>query len=53
VRYYADTKVVVVMNKIRITPTGAEGSGPLYERVVQIAEPWLQERGLGGSSEEE
>ncbi|MHA2380743.1 MAG: Lsm family RNA-binding protein [Candidatus Thorarchaeota archaeon] len=53
VRYYADTKVVVVMNKIRITPTGVEGSGPLYERVVQIAEPWLQERGLGGSSDEE
>lgn len=47
VKYYPDTKVIVVMNKIRITPEGVDGSGPLFERVVQIAQPWLEEHGLG------
>ena len=47
VRYFPDTAVIVVMNKIRITPDGVDGSGPLYERVVQIAQPWLEEHGLG------
>jgi small nuclear ribonucleoprotein (snRNP)-like protein len=46
VRYFPDTGVIVVMNKIRITPEGVDGVGPLYERVVQVAEPWLRDRGL-------
>ncbi len=45
--YYKDSKIIVVMNKVRITPQGVEGSGPLYDRVLQIAEPWMQEHGLG------
>lgn len=46
VRWYADTGVIVVMNKIRITADGVDGSGPLYERVVQIVDEWKKERGL-------
>ena len=46
VRYFPDTKVVVVMNKVRITPEGVDGTGPLYERVAQVADEWLKEHGL-------
>jgi small nuclear ribonucleoprotein (snRNP)-like protein len=51
VRYFPDSGtggggVVVVMNKIRITLTGVEGSGPLYDRVKDVAIPWLEDRGL-------
>ena len=46
VRWYPDTGVIVVMNKIRITADGVDGSGPLYERVVQIVDEWKKERGL-------
>jgi hypothetical protein len=48
VSFYPETGggVIVVMNKIRITPEGVDGSGPLYERVREIAEDWLKDRGL-------
>ncbi|MHA2424156.1 MAG: Lsm family RNA-binding protein [Candidatus Thorarchaeota archaeon] len=46
IQYFADRAIIVVMNKIRITPEGVDGTGPLYERVVQVAEPWLRERGI-------
>lgn len=46
VRYFPDTQVIVVMNKIRITPEGVDGSGPLYERVAAIAKDWMTEHGL-------
>ena len=46
VRFFPDTGVIVVMNKIRITPEGVDGSGPLYERVAVIADDWLKEHGL-------
>ncbi len=46
VRYYADTGTVLVMNKIRITSEGVDGTGPLYERVKEIADSWLEEHGL-------
>jgi len=46
VKFYSDTGVIVVMNKIRITPEGVDGSGPLYERVAAIADDWLKEHGL-------
>jgi small nuclear ribonucleoprotein (snRNP)-like protein len=47
--YHADSGsggVVVVMNKIRMSADGVDGSGPLYERVRDIARPWLEEKGL-------
>jgi small nuclear ribonucleoprotein (snRNP)-like protein len=46
VNFYPETGVIVVMNKIRITPEGVDGSGPLYERVAAIADDWLKEHGL-------
>ncbi|TXT57013.1 MAG: hypothetical protein BAJATHORv1_20611 [Candidatus Thorarchaeota archaeon] len=46
VRYYGDTQVIVVMNKIRVSAEGVEGSGPLYERVAAIAEDWMKDRGI-------
>jgi len=46
VRFFPETGVIVVMNKIRITPDGVDGSGPLYERVAAIADDWLKEHGL-------
>lgn len=46
VRYFPDSQVCVVMNKIRITPDGVDGSGPLYERVLSIYEEWKEQHGL-------
>ncbi|TFG30956.1 hypothetical protein EU527_13620 [Candidatus Thorarchaeota archaeon] len=46
VKFYPDTGVILVMNKIRITPEGVDGTGPLYERVAAIADEWLKEHGL-------
>ncbi len=46
VRFFPDTGVIVVMNKIRVTPEGVDGSGPLYERVAAIAKQWMEEHGL-------
>ncbi len=46
VRFYPETGVIVVMNRIRITPEGVDGTGPLKERVEAIAEEWLKEHGL-------
>ncbi len=46
VKFWPETGVIVVMNKIRITPEGVDGSGPLYERVAVIADDWLKEHGL-------
>ena len=46
VQYFPDTSIIVVMNKVRISPEGVDGHGPLAERVSQVAEPWLRDRGL-------
>lgn len=46
VQYFPETQICVVMNKIRITPEGVDGSGPLYERVKAIADQWFEDHGL-------
>ena len=47
VRFYPETGVIVVMNKITIHPEdGVSGSGPLFERIKAIAEPWFEDHGL-------
>lgn len=46
VQFFPDTGIILVMNKIRISKDGIEGSGPLYERVAVIADDWLKEHGL-------
>ena len=46
VQFYPETGVIVVMNRIRVTPEGVDGSGPLKERVEAVANEWLREHGL-------
>jgi small nuclear ribonucleoprotein (snRNP)-like protein len=46
VQFYPETGVIVVMNRIRVTPEGVDGSGPLKERVEAVADEWLREHGL-------
>ncbi|MFW9846310.1 MAG: Lsm family RNA-binding protein, partial [Candidatus Thorarchaeota archaeon] len=48
VQYFADQSppIILVMNKIRVTPEGVDGTGPLYERVAKIADEWFTEHGL-------
>ncbi len=46
IQFFQDRQIIVVMNKIRISAEGVDGHGPLYERVYQVAEPWLRDRGL-------
>ena len=46
IQFFQDRQIIVVMNKIRISADGVDGHGPLYDRVYQVAEPWLRERGL-------
>jgi small nuclear ribonucleoprotein (snRNP)-like protein len=46
VQFYPETGVIVVMNRIRVTPEGVDGSGPLKERVEAVADEWLKEHGL-------
>ncbi|MFQ5831331.1 MAG: Lsm family RNA-binding protein [Candidatus Thorarchaeota archaeon] len=46
VQYFPETGMVLVLNKIRISPEGVEGTGPLYERVKIIADKWFEDHGL-------
>ncbi len=46
VQYFPETQIVVIMNKIRITAEGVDGSGPLYERVKLAYDEWMEEMGL-------
>jgi small nuclear ribonucleoprotein (snRNP)-like protein len=46
VAYYPETATIVVMNKIRINIDGVEGTGPLYDRVKDVADNWFRDRGL-------
>lgn len=46
IQFFQDRQIIVVMNKIRISSDGVDGHGPLYDRVYQVAEPWLRDRGL-------
>jgi len=45
VKYLEDAKVIVVMDRIKVTENGViEGSGPAAERVRKIYEEYLMER---------
>jgi small nuclear ribonucleoprotein (snRNP)-like protein len=46
VNFFADSQIIVVMNRIRITKDGVDGSGPLYERVKEEYDKWMEEHGL-------
>ncbi|MFW9798910.1 MAG: Lsm family RNA-binding protein [Candidatus Thorarchaeota archaeon] len=46
VQFFPETGTLLVMNKIRITAEGVDGTGPLYERVREIADKWFEDHGL-------
>jgi hypothetical protein len=45
VKYIEDARVIQVLDKIKVTESGVEGSGPLTERVKMIFDKFVQERG--------
>jgi len=44
VKYYEDARVIVVMDRIRVSEKGVEGEGPLAEKVRRIYEEFLAEQ---------
>jgi len=42
VKYYPDSRVILVMDKIRVTEKGVEGSGPMAERVKDIFNDFIE-----------
>lgn len=43
IRYVSEARVITVMDRIRVTEKGVEGSGPLAERVKSIYEKFVEE----------
>jgi len=43
VRFLPEAKLIVVMDRIRVTEKGVEGSGPIAERVRSIYERFVEE----------
>jgi len=41
VKYYPESRVIVVMDRIRVTERGVEGSGPVAERVKDIFDDFI------------
>ncbi|WXG45754.1 MAG: Lsm family RNA-binding protein [Candidatus Atabeyarchaeum deiterrae] len=44
VKYLEEARVIQVLDKIKVTESGVEGSGPLTERVKMIYDKFIQER---------
>jgi small nuclear ribonucleoprotein (snRNP)-like protein len=45
VKYIEEARVIQVLDKIKVTESGVEGSGPLAERVKTIFDKFMQQRG--------
>jgi hypothetical protein len=45
VKYLEEARIIQVLDKIKVTEAGVEGSGPLTERVKMIYDKFVQERG--------
>jgi small nuclear ribonucleoprotein (snRNP)-like protein len=45
VKYMEDARVIQVLDKIKVTESGVEGTGPLTERVRVIFEKFVKEKG--------
>jgi small nuclear ribonucleoprotein (snRNP)-like protein len=45
VKYIEEARVIQVLDKIKVTESGVEGSGPLTERVKMIYDKFVQEKG--------
>ncbi|MCS7098548.1 MAG: Lsm family RNA-binding protein [Candidatus Methanomethyliaceae archaeon] len=44
VRYYEDAGFIMVMDRIKVTAEGVEGSGPMYERVKKVYDQYIIEQ---------
>ena len=45
VKYDEEARVITVLNKVKVTEKGVEGTGPIAERVQRIFEKYVEERG--------
>ncbi|RLE89470.1 MAG: small nuclear ribonucleoprotein (Sm) [Thermoprotei archaeon] len=46
VKYYEEGRVITVMDRIRITEHGVEGTGVMAERIKRLFDVYLKEKGL-------
>ncbi|MHA1783671.1 MAG: Lsm family RNA-binding protein [Candidatus Helarchaeota archaeon] len=53
VTYSSEARTIMVLNKIKVTEYGVEGTGPLAERVRQVYERFVEKLESGTISEEE
>lgn len=44
VRFHEDARVIMVLNKVRITENGVEGTGPLADRIRKVFTKFVEER---------
>ncbi|MEM1573806.1 MAG: Lsm family RNA-binding protein [Candidatus Methanomethylicaceae archaeon] len=44
VKYYEDAGFIMVMDRIKVTAEGVEGSGPMYERVKKVYDQYVIEQ---------
>ena len=45
VKYDEEARVITVLNKVKVTEKGVEGTGPIAERVQKIYEKYVEEHG--------
>ncbi|MGQ9759836.1 MAG: Lsm family RNA-binding protein [Candidatus Methanomethylicaceae archaeon] len=44
VKYYEDAGFITVMERIKVTPEGVEGTGPMYDRVKKVYDQYVMEQ---------
>ena len=44
VKYYEDAGFITVMDRIRVTPEGVEGTGPMVDRVKRVYDQYMMEQ---------
>ena len=44
VKVYEEANLITVMDRIKVTPQGVEGTGPMYERVKRIYDQFVAEK---------
>ncbi|MCD6515030.1 MAG: hypothetical protein DRP84_09935 [Spirochaetes bacterium] len=49
VKYIEDTRTIIVMDKVKVTPKGVEGSGAIAKRVKEIYDQYMSEISQGES----
>lgn len=50
VKFIEEARVIMVLNKVRITDQGVEGTGPLADRIRKIYERFVEEQQSKGQS---